>query len=173
MSSASVSVARLQQKMAPRLDSIVRFGDRYGVGFVAYVGVAGLSASTEWATFYASLQHVGNVGAAFVGFFFGTLANFLLSRGFVFRSRRPARQDFLLVYVVSGLAFIANLMTYLGLYFGVGVDVMVSKVLGTCCGFLFNFGARQFYVFAREPRFAALSQAVRTPSGSSDRDAEG
>jgi putative flippase GtrA len=158
--------------MAPRLASIVRFGDRYGVGFVAYVSVAGLSAATEWATFYVSLQHLGSIAAAFVEFFFGTLANFLLSRGFVFRSRRPARLDFLLVYVVSGLAFIVNLMTYPGLYFGVGLDVIVSKVLGTCCGFLFNFGARQFYVFAREPRFVALSQPMREPSGSSDRDAE-
>lgn len=148
--------------MGIRPHPIVRFGDRYGPSFVAYVGVAGVSAATEWTTFYASLQYAGDVGAAFVGFLFGTLANFLLSRGLVFRSRRSALQDLLLVYAGSGLAFAVNLAVYLGLYFGVGVDIAASKVLGTCCGFLFNFSVRQFYVFSREPRFT-LSRSEHKP----------
>lgn len=151
--------------------SIIRLGDRYGLSVIAYVGIAGLSAATEWMTFYFSLPRVGSISAAFVGFFFGTLANFFLSRGLVFRSRRSAAQDFLLVYVVSGLAFVANFAVYLCLYRGFDVDVMVSKVLGTCCGFVFNYAARQFYVFSRASRFAALSQSLRRASRMPGRDA--
>lgn len=81
-------------------------------------------------------------------------------------------QDFLLVYAVSGIAFVVNFAVYLGLYRGIGVDVMTSKVLGTCFGFVFNYSLRQFYVFSRISRFAALSQVVgKTVGGMPDRKA--
>lgn len=140
------------------------------MGFIAYAGIAGLSAATEWGTFYVSLPHVGSIAAAFVGFFFGTLANFLLSRGLVFRSRRSATRDFVLVYAASAIAFVANFAIYVGLYWGLDVYVMVSKVVGTCFGFAFNYSARQFYIFSSASRFAALSKSLHAAKATSNRD---
>ena len=147
--------------MIGKVRSLFWLGNRYALGLIAYAGIAGsLSAATEWICFYVSFQYVGSVTVAFIGFFFGTAANYRLSRGFVFRSQRPALQDLLLIYLASGFAFAANLIVFLALYHGTGIDVIASKAIGTFCGFSLNYLARQFYIFSRQSRFVALSETL-------------
>jgi 2-polyprenyl-3-methyl-5-hydroxy-6-metoxy-1,4-benzoquinol methylase len=39
----------------------------------------------------------------------------------------------------------------------VGIHPMIAKIVGTCAGFAANYVFRQFVIFSREPRFAAIS----------------
>jgi len=136
--------------------------DRYSVGLLAYVAIGGASAVVEWTSFYFSLAHLGSVGAALVGFAFGTLANFVLSRSLVFWSKRSAAMDLMLVFLVSLVAFAVNLAVFLLLYRAATVDVLVSKIVGTGSAFAFNYLARQFYVFSARSRFPSLSSRIRS-----------
>ena len=136
--------------------------DRYAVGFLAYVAIGGASAVVEWTSFYFSLPYLGSVGAAVAGFAFGTVANFVLSRGLVFWSKRSVATDLMLVFVVSLVAFAVNLAVFLLLYRAADVDVLISKVLGTGSAFTFNYLARQFYVFSARSRFPSLSSRFRS-----------
>jgi putative flippase GtrA len=140
---------------------ITRLVDRYGIGFFVYLGVAIVSALSEWTSFIASLPATGPIAAAVIGFFFGTLVNFVLSHRFAFRSARPVGQEFFLVAIVSGVAFSANFLAYFVLFSYFGVNVLIAKIVGTGCGFSFNYLARQFYVFSLQSPFASISSTFR------------
>ena len=144
-----------------QLASIPRLADRYGIGLFAYLGVAVLSALSEWTSFLASLSLVGPIAAAFVGFFFGTLVNFMLSRRFAFRSVRPPCQEFILVVVLSTLAFGANFSAYVVLFAFLGMNILLAKVIGTGFGFSFNYLARQFFIYSWESPFGSISEISR------------
>jgi putative flippase GtrA len=141
---------------------ITKLADRYSIGFFAYLGVAGLSALSEWTSFVASLSLVGPIVAAFVGFFFGTLVNFVLSRQFVFRSVRQSGQELLLVVLLSAFAFSANFLVYIVLFLLFGVKILLAKIIGTGFGFTFNYLARQFFIYSRESPFASMSAILRS-----------
>lgn len=135
--------------------------NRYAIGFFAYLGVGGASAIVEWTGFYFALFYLDALTAAIVGFVFGTLVNFVLSRHLVFWSVRSTAMDLVLVFAVSLAAFAINLAVFLLLFWVASLDVMVSKVIGTGSAFAFNYLARQFYVFSARSRFSALSSRFR------------
>jgi len=134
-----------------------RLLDRYGVGLIAYLCVAIVSAFSEWMSFLACLGLMGPIIAPFVGFFFGTLINFILSGKFVFKSIRPRAYEFFLVFALSGVAFVANFLTYAMLFFYFGLNVLLAKVVGTGSGFLLNYAVRQFCVYSSETFFPSVS----------------
>jgi putative flippase GtrA len=152
-----------------------KLADRYSVGLLAYFGVAAVSALSEWASFLASLSFVGPIAAAFVGFFFGTLVNFFLSRNFVFQSVRPAGQELILVVALSAVAFCVNFMAYVALFAWIGVNILLAKIIGTGCGFAFNYIARQFFIFSNTSPYGPISALSRNmvPSRSQKRSTRG
>jgi len=130
---------------------ITRFINEYRLSFFVYLGVAAISAVTEWSTFYLSLNYLNWIVSALIGFLCGSLVNFLLSRSIAFRSVRPLATDLALLTVASGAALVVNFATYATLYVA-GLNVYLSKMVGTVCGFGINYVARQFWIFSRRPR---------------------
>jgi putative flippase GtrA/SAM-dependent methyltransferase len=141
-----------------------RLADRYALGAVVYFGVAGASALIEWATFFLLYASMNAFVAAMAAFGVATTANFVLSRRLAFKSVRSSGQELVLVFVLSAVAFLVNLGTFALLFKLFGVHPMTSKVVGTCAGFVANYVFRQFVIFSREPRFAAISAMVSKPS---------
>jgi putative flippase GtrA len=145
---------------------LLRRANTYSGSFVAYVGVSILSALTEWLTFAFALPALGPLPAAGAGFVVATLLNFMLSRYLAFRSIRPLLQDFILVYAMSGVAFVVNIGVFYLLYAHLAIAVFPAKVLGTCAGFAFNYLFRQFFIFSPIPRIAPIAAILRAKSGS-------
>jgi putative flippase GtrA len=141
---------------------LVRFANAYGTGLIAYMAVAGISAATEWATFAAAATAMPPIAAALSGFVAATGINFVLSRAFVFRSRSPWRSELALLALSSAAVFVWNLAVFYVLYEFFGVHLMIAKVIGTFAGFLFNFAARQFWIFSPDPRYAPMSRGLES-----------
>lgn len=118
---------------------------------VKYFMVGGMAAIVDIAIFFIFAKVAGFnyllVGAA--GFTLATLVNYLLSVRFVFRSgvRFSRRQEVALVFAVSlvGLA-INQLVLYVSIEHA-HAEMMLSKVAATAMAFLWNFMARNNFVF--------------------------
>ena len=142
--------------MKRHLKDLARGIDRYGAGFLAYVGVAFASAVSEWLSFAGALLVMAPVPASFVGFFIATGLNYGLSR-FAFESKRSILVEFLLTVIMSAHAFLFNFVTFYVLYAYLGTRLMVAKVIGTAVGFVFNYLTRQFLIFAADSPFSPVS----------------
>lgn len=133
----------------------------YGIGLFAYFGVAIVSALMEWASFIAALEFFSPVPAAIAGFLLATIVNFVLSRRYVFRSKRSLSAEFILVIGMSTVAFTANIFLFYVLYAFFSINLIVAKIMGTCFGFAFNYAFRQFFIFSRLSRFTSVSEILR------------
>jgi putative flippase GtrA len=128
---------------------------RYLPGAVAYLFVGGLSALIEWAVFFGSvtLLDLHYAAAMFVAFFVATFNNWYLSSKLIFRSSgRSTGEEFLLVYLVSGFGLLINFTVTATSIELLGLGLMVAKICGTGSAFVWNYAARQFFVFDRNPR---------------------
>jgi putative flippase GtrA len=128
---------------------------RYLPGAVAYLFVGGLSALMEWAVFFGSVTFLDMhyAVAIFVAFFVATFNNWFLSTKLIFRSSgRSTGEEFLLVYLVSGFGLLINFAVTATSIEVLGLGLMIAKVCGTGSAFVWNYGARQFFVFDRNPR---------------------
>ena len=142
---------RLSRKLAD-------FANVYGTGLLAYLAVACLSAATEWGSFALGLLIVPPFGAALLGFVIATGVNFILSRFLVFRSQSSWIGELGRLFLVSAAVFAWNLLIFYGLYRFAHVSLMAAKIIGTIAGFALNFGARQFWVFSVQPRYAPITR---------------
>jgi len=128
---------------------------RYLPGAVAYLFVGGLSALIEWAVFFGSvtLFDLHYAVAIFVAFVVATFNNWFLSSKLIFRSSgRSTGEEFLLVYLVSGFGLLINFMVTAASIELLGMGLMIAKICGTGSAFVWNYAARQFFVFDRNPR---------------------
>jgi putative flippase GtrA len=128
---------------------------RYTASFLAYALVGGICAVVEWTVFLALLwiTEVHYVRAAIGGFAIATLVNYVLSRRYVFLRKTTATyREIVRIYVVSALGFAVNLGVTVLLVDLFGTLPIVGKIVGTGCGFLWNFLGRQFWVFDSTPR---------------------
>jgi putative flippase GtrA len=82
-----------------------------------------------------------------------TFNNWYLSSKLIFRSSgRSTGEEFMLVYLVSGFGLLINFMvTSVGIEV-LGMGLMIAKICGTGSAFVWNYAARQFFVFDRNPR---------------------
>ena len=101
---------------------IRKFIDRYSLSAAAYAVVAGIKRPTEWATFFVSQNIIDAWTAAILAFFVATLVNYFLSRGFAFNSKRRGRDEFVLLFALSGLAFLFNFGAFAFLYAFMGAQ---------------------------------------------------
>jgi putative flippase GtrA len=88
-------------------------------------------------------------GAA--SFLAATAVNYILSITYVFESgvRFSKKTEWLVVLAVSGWGLILNQCSLWALIEAGGVHVLVAKVIATGCVFLWNYGVRRYFVFAR------------------------
>ncbi len=125
---------------------------RTSVQLIKYAGVGGTAALVEWTSFAvlitaARLHYLTAVSASFV---IATAVNYLLSVLFVFvRGRHPAHKELVLLYLVSAVGLLLNLLL-MSLFVGfLSMPVMPSKIAATGIIFFWNFGARKIWVFEK------------------------
>jgi putative flippase GtrA/SAM-dependent methyltransferase len=136
---------------------IRNYFDAYTLSLVVYTVVAGVSALVEWSTFFVLAKSLSVLAAAIIAFFSATLISYVLSRGIAFTSKRSRWEEISLFFALSAFAFLFNLGSFAVMYALLGVHTMIAKILGTGVGFVMNYAFRQFVIFARESRFAAIS----------------
>jgi putative flippase GtrA len=128
---------------------------RYLPGAVAYLFVGGLSALIEWSVFFGAVtfRDLHYAAAIFIAFIVATFNNWYLSSKLIFRSSgRSTGEEFMLVYLVSGFGLVINFMVTSVSIEMLGMGLMIAKICGTGSAFVWNYAARQFFVFDRNPR---------------------
>jgi putative flippase GtrA len=119
-----------------------------------YFVVGGISACFDITFFYVFAKLLGYyyLAVAVVGFVFAVLLNYALSVRFVFSSgvRFGRAQELALVYLVSGVGLALHLLILYGAVDVMGVELMLSKLVATGSVFLWNFLARNYFIF-RQP----------------------
>jgi putative flippase GtrA len=113
--------------------------------------VGGIAAVVDISIFtiFAKLLGYNYIFIGAVSFTVATFVNYLLSIRFVFESciRYSKRSEVVLVYVVSAVGLLMNLVV---LYLCIGifhVEKIVSKVIATGIVFFWNYFVRKYYVF--------------------------
>jgi putative flippase GtrA len=144
---------------------LAEFANMYSTGLLAYLAVACLSAATEWGSFAAAMLIVPPIAAALLGFVVATNVNFVLSRFLAFRSQSWWLSELGRLFLVSAAVFAWNLLVFYILYTFAAISLMAAKIIGTMAGFALNFGARQFWVFSSQPRYAPISNRKFWASG--------
>lgn len=118
--------------------------------FVRYVGVGGTAALVEWSSFYVCHYLIGihYLVAVVLAFILATAANYLLSIVFVFtRGRHTPHVEAFLVYLVSGIGLLLN-MLLMYLFHGVFlINAMMAKVAATGIVLIWNFTSRKVFIF--------------------------
>ncbi|GEO36996.1 putative flippase GtrA [Skermanella aerolata] len=128
---------------------------RYLPGAVGYLFVGGLSALIEWAVFFGAVTFLDlhYAVAIFIAFIVATFNNWYLSSKLIFRSSgRSTGEEFMLVYLVSGFGLLINFIVTSASIEALGMGLMIAKICGTGSAFVWNYAARQFFVFDRNPR---------------------
>jgi putative flippase GtrA len=116
-----------------------------------YFVVGGISACFDIGFFFVFAKLLGYyyIAVAVVGFFFAVLLNYFLSVRFVFTSgiRFSPYQELALVYLVSGIGLALHLLILYTAVDVMGIELMLSKLVSTGAVFLWNFLARNYFVF--------------------------
>jgi putative flippase GtrA len=118
--------------------------------FMRYVAVGGTAALVEWGSFYLcnyplGLHYLLSVALAFI---LATGVNYLLSILFVFtRGRYSARLEALLVYFVSAVGLLLNMLLMWALHGLLDINAMIAKVIATGIVLIWNFTSRKVFIF--------------------------
>jgi len=130
-----------------------------------YFVVGGVSAVFDIGFFFvfAKLLGFNYLGVATVGFVFAVLVNYSLSVRFVFTSgvRFKRAHELALVYLVSAVGLALHLAVLYGAVDVLGLELMLSKLVATGSVFLWNFLARNYFVFRQPPPGKASAEAER------------
>jgi putative flippase GtrA len=116
-----------------------------------YFVVGGVSAAFDIGFFFvfAKLLDYHYLAVACVGFVFAVLLNYALSVRFVFTSgvRFSKGQELALVYLVSGIGLALHLLVLYAAVDRLAIELMLSKLIATISVFLWNFLARNYFIF--------------------------
>lgn len=121
---------------------------------VRYFLVGSIAALTDLSLFFLGAQILGfpylTVGAC--SFLIATYVNYILSIRLVFQSgiRFSKHHEILLVFLVSGIGLLIH---QIALYTGIEsftLPLMVAKISATGIVFLWNFGARRYFIFPKQ-----------------------
>lgn len=119
--------------------------------FVVYFFVGGVAALVEWGSFY-TLHKVAGLHYMFcvvISFILSTYVNWILGRFTVFKKakRNKKFEEISLVYLVSAIALLINIIS---MYFFVSLihlPAMFSKVASTGIAFIWNFFSRKCFIY--------------------------
>lgn len=117
-----------------------------------YFVVGGVAATVDIGFFFlfAKVAGFNYLAVAPVGFILATWVNYQLSVRHVFRSgvRFTRGREIVLVYVISTAGLLINQAILYGLVDLAGAELMLSKLTATATVFLWNYCARNYYLFA-------------------------
>jgi putative flippase GtrA len=125
---------------------------RTSIQLVKYVGVGGSAALVEWSSFALLVgpAHLHYLAAVTVSFFAATAVNYVLSARFVFvRGRHPAHKELFLLYLVSAIGLVLNLILMSFFVGYLSIHAMPAKIASTGIVFFWNFGSRKLWVFEK------------------------
>jgi putative flippase GtrA len=118
---------------------------------VRYFLVGGTAALVDWVLFGVLAQLLGLpwFPVALFSFLAATLVNYILSIRHVFRSgtRFSTRHEMALVFLVSGVGLIINQSILWILIERAHWNMLLGKIQATGVVFLWNYGARRFFIF--------------------------
>ena len=127
------------------------YTDNEFVKIILYLFVGGTAALVEWGLFYLFTAAVGiNYLVATAGaYFLSTLYHYFLGNVLVFTSgaRYGKAKELSLVFLVSGMGLLFNLIL---MYIFVGIfslNGLVSKIAATCIVVVWNYLARKKWIF--------------------------
>jgi putative flippase GtrA len=120
---------------------------------IKYVFVGGTAALVEWSSFACILgfAHLHYLVAVSLSFIVATAVNYILSSRLVFvRGRHPAHKEIILLYFVSAIGLLTNILLMLFFVGLLAVRAMPAKIASTGIVFFWNFIARRMWVFDSE-----------------------
>jgi putative flippase GtrA len=125
---------------------------RSSIQLVKYVGVGGSAALVEWSSFALLIgpAQLHYLTAVTLSFLTATAVNYVLSARFVFvRGRHPAHKELFLLYLVSAIGLVLNLL-FMSFFVGhLSIHAMPAKIASTGMVFFWNFGSRKLWVFEK------------------------
>ena len=118
------------------------YTDNEFVKIILYLFVGGSAALIEWAFFYAFSETA-------LAYFLSTLYHYFMCNILVFTSgvRYGKAKELSLVFLVSGMGLLFNLLLmylFVGMF---GMPGMVSKIAATCIVVVWNYLARKKWIF--------------------------
>jgi putative flippase GtrA len=120
--------------------------------FARYFLVGGVATMIDWTIFaiFAVWQSFDYLLVGGVGFLFAAGVNYLLSIKYVFHSgaRFTSGKELMVVYMVSAVGLVLHEIILLAAHEYLALQLMLCKVLATALVLFWNFGVRNFYVFA-------------------------
>jgi glycosyltransferase involved in cell wall biosynthesis len=123
---------------------------RYAPRFIFYALAGGACALVNWLLFYV-LHYLGNIhylAAALCAFIVSGTVNYALCT-YIFKSKgRKKSIEYILVLGASAIALCIDLGVMYIMIERINLPAMPAKMLGTMSAFLFNYSARQFFIFS-------------------------
>lgn len=118
---------------------------------VRYLFVGGIAAMVDITLFAIFAKYLGfnYLLVAFFSFIIATLVNYIISIKIVFVSgtRHAKHKEVFLVYFVSGVGLLLNLLILYILISLLGVEKVSSKIVATVLVFFWNYYARKCFIF--------------------------
>ena len=118
--------------------------------FFKYSIAGGIAALIEWLTFFTAnrILDLHYMTAVIISFILATLANYIISIKFVFEpSQYKSSLQILLVFGVSLIGLLMNLV-FMSIFVSyLEFDSVFSKVVSTGLVFLWNFISRKIWIF--------------------------
>ena len=116
-----------------------------------YLPVGGVAALMDWFIFWVLTfpLEIYFIYSATISFVIATLANYFLGIKFIFISetRFSKKGEIFLVYLVSSIGLVINLLALTFASNILGIHLMLSKILASGVSFLWNFVTRAFFIF--------------------------
>lgn len=121
---------------------------------VKYLFVGGCAAIVDISIFFifAKLLNFNYLLVSSASFIIATLVNYLLSIKFVFttNTRFKTKTEVFLIYLISSLGLLMHLTILYVLIDHLSFEKMSSKFIATASVFIWNFSARNFFVFKKK-----------------------
>ena len=118
---------------------------------IRYFFVGGIAAVIDITLFaiFAKFLGYNYLVVAFFSFIVATLVNYIISIKIVFVSgtRHAKHKEVFLVYFVSGVGLLLNLLILYVLISLLGVEKVSSKIIATGLVFFWNYFARKHFIF--------------------------
>jgi putative flippase GtrA len=118
-----------------------------------YLLIGGTAAAVDWLLFtlLASVLEIQFLIAASISFVIATYTNYILGIKTIFHSeiRFIKKHELLIIFLVSGIGLIINLIGLFIFYKVFGLHLLISKVSATGLAFFWNFFIRVLFVFQK------------------------
>lgn len=126
------------------------YTDSEWIKIILYLFVGGTAALVEWMLFgVGQVLGINYLVATAIAFIISTLYHYFLGNILVFTSgvRYGKRKELSLIFAVSVMGLVFNLILMYGFVSILSLDPMLGKVLASCIVVVWNYLARKIWIF--------------------------